>query len=166
MTNCAVCFGKRLMKHDLCEVITLELITPRQKYKIPSWTDDRITNIPMNVHTQRYKRLKDDRLRCMFLKRLMKHGFWKDNVRSNSLRNYTIFQFGLQIQLAIISTQKPNTKTHMTYRRLIALCVLINGSRSMDFTKSCRSSSYPKKIANFQVALLIQQTIFHTKSKY
>ena len=51
---------------------------PRQKYKIPSWTDDHITNIPMNVHTQRYKRLKDDRLRCMFLKRLMKHGFRKD----------------------------------------------------------------------------------------
>ena len=97
------------------------------------------------------------------------HETWilkRHNVRAHSLRNYTIFQFGLQIQLAIISTQKPNTKTHMTYSRLIALCVLINGSRSMDFTKSCRSSSYPKKIANFQVALLIQQTIFHTKSKY
>lgn len=166
MTNCAVCFGKRLMKHDLCEVITLELITQDKntKFQVGLTINYQYSNECSYTKIQTVERWQI----ALYVSKTA-HETWilkRHNVRAHSLRNYTIFQFGLQIQLAIISTQKPNTKTHMTYRRLIALCVLINGSRSMDFTKSCRSSSYPKKIANFQVALLIQQTIFHTKSKY
>ena len=74
----------------------------KKLYKIQSWTNTPISNIPIKVQIQRYRCLKLDILDFMFRQSALEEWVLPSfNVWPHSLRKYTIFQVGLTIQLAI-----------------------------------------------------------------
>ena len=74
----------------------------KKLYKIPSWTNTPISNIPIKVQIQRYRCLKLDILDFMFRQSALEEWVLPSfNVWPHSLRKYTIFEVGLTIQLAI-----------------------------------------------------------------
>ena len=98
-------------------------------YKIPSWTDYPISNIPIKVQIQRYRCLKLDIFGFMFRRSALEEWVLPSfNVWPHSLRKYTIFEVGLTIQLAIFFSKykyKDTDVWNLTYR------VLCFGNRLM-----------------------------------
>ena len=90
---------------EICFVKPLHWSSYRKKlYKIPSWTNDAFSNIPIIVQIQRYRCLKLDILGFMFRQSAHEECVLPSHyVGAHTVKNYIKFQVGLTLQLAIFS---------------------------------------------------------------
>ena len=93
--------------------------TVNKLYKIPSWTDAPLSNIPIKVQIQRYRCLKLNIL--SFIYRQSAHEEWvlpSHYVGAHTVKNYIKIQVGLTLQLAIFplkSKYKDTDVWNLTY---------------------------------------------------
>ena len=136
-------------------------------YKIPSWTDAPISNIPIKVQIQRYRCSKLDILFFMFRQSALEEWVLPIlNVWPHSLWKYTIFQVGLTILLAIFLSEYKYKDTDVW--NLIHCFFMF---RQLAHKKWVLPSHYVgahtvKNYIKFQVGLTLHLAIFPLKSKY